>query len=350
MHAQAGTYVPLLVDQILTHNAEAERVNAVGVGKVDRKPLPLKGMAIGNGVVGSDVGNLAPFFNFEWFHGHGQFSEKTYHQTVRDCCGSEICTVETFMKGRGGAACYSNWTKEVAGYYQYNLYDTCNHSGGFRRHALQRQLEQERQQRFEHATELDADLYRRGLSGGLPQQLVNAGWMGTETGDGHPLPLRNLAYPCGGEQAMDVYFSLPQVKAALHVPHDAVFYDSDGMGAQYKYGSKDQRPWYKAVVPRDKLRVLVYSGDTDTCVNTLWSEWWTSELGFSEIESWRGWTMDNETAMAGYVTRYEHSFDFLTVRGAGHMVPQMKPAASLEMIGKWLANEPWLRYNFSRHP
>ena len=32
------------------------------------------------------------------------------------------------------------------------------------------------------------------------------------------------------------------------------------------------------------------------------------------------------------------------------MVPQMKPAASLEMIGKWLVNEPWLQYNFSRHP
>jgi carboxypeptidase C (cathepsin A) len=38
------------------------------------------------------------------------------------------------------------------------------------------------------------------------------------------------------------------------------------------------------------------------------------------------------------------------VRGAGHMVPQMKPAASLEMIGKWLADEPWLQYNYSRHP
>lgn len=125
---------------------------------------------------------------------------------------------------------------------QYNLYDTCNHTGGFRRHALRRQLEQRRQ----HLTEDkdDADSYSRGkslswlsrclgamslchgeilrvsicmalskhtilcqpgLSGGLPEQLVNAGWTGREPGDGHPLPLRNLAYPCGGEQAMDMY-------------------------------------------------------------------------------------------------------------------------------------------------
>ena len=103
-----------------------------------------------------------------------------------------------------------------------------------------------------------------------------------------------------------------------------MFYDSDGMGAQYTYGSKDQRPWYKDVIARNKLRILIYSGDTDTCVNTLWSQWWTSELGIPEQESWRGWTMDNETAMAGYVTRYANDFDFLTVRGAGHMVPQMQ--------------------------
>ena len=58
-------------------------------------------------------------------------AEKTYRQTVRDCCGADYCTVETFMKGNGGPPCYTNWTREVAGYYQYNLYDTCNHTGGF---------------------------------------------------------------------------------------------------------------------------------------------------------------------------------------------------------------------------
>ena len=56
-----------------------------------------------------------------------------------------------------------------------------------------------------------------------------------------------------------------------------------------------QRPWYEKVIPEDKLRILVYSGDADTCVNTLWSQWWTSGLqGLKEIEPWRGWTTDNE--------------------------------------------------------
>jgi hypothetical protein len=49
---------------------------------------------------------------------------------------------------------------------------------------------------------------------------------------------------------------------------------------------------------------------------------------------------------AAQVTRYAHGFDFLTVRGAGHMVPQMKPAAALEMIGRWL--QPWAFESFRR--
>jgi len=28
----------------------------------------------------------------------------------------------------------------------------------------------------------------------------------------------------------------------------------------------------------------------------------------------------------------------------------MKPAAALEMMSRWLRHEPWLQYNFSRHP
>ena len=43
--------------------------------------------------------------------------------------------------------------------------------------------------------------------------------------------------------------------------------------------------------------------------------------------------------MAGYVTRYAGDFDFLTVRGSGHMVPQFRPRAALTMITHVLRNE-----------
>ena len=36
--------------------------------------------------------------------------------------------------------------------------------------------------------------------------------------------------------------------------------------------------------------------------------------------------------MGGYATRYANDFDFLTIRGAGHMVPEYKPEAAFVMM------------------
>jgi hypothetical protein len=33
--------------------------------------------------------------------------------------------------------------------------------------------------------------------------------------------------------------------------------------------------------------------------------------------------------MGGYITRYENNFDFVTVRGAGHIVPRDRPNVTL---------------------
>ena len=48
--------------------------------------------------------------------------------------------------------------------------------------------------------------------------------------------------------------------------------------------------------------------------------------------------------MGGYVTRYDGNFDFLTIRGSGHMVPQYKPAAAFRFISQWLADKEFGRY------
>ena len=48
--------------------------------------------------------------------------------------------------------------------------------------------------------------------------------------------------------------------------------------------------------------------------------------------------------LAGYVTTYNagtHNFTFLTVHGAGHLVPQHKPVQALAMLKRFLANQPF---------
>ena len=101
------------------------------------------------------------------------------------------------------------------------------------------------------------------------------------------------------------------------------------------------------------VRVLIYFGDADAGVPYNGGEKWTSQLGLPELEPWRPWTLDGGAMMAGYVTRYEtpHGFDFVTVRGAGHMVPQFKPREAFALLSFFLNGEAYPRYNGSSlHP
>lgn len=45
----------------------------------------------------------------------------------------------------------------------------------------------------------------------------------------------------------------------------------------------------------------------------------------------RATELQNLRKMGGYVTRYVNDFDFVTIRGAGHMVPEYKPEAAFVM-------------------
>ena len=148
--------------------------------------------------------------------------------------------------------------------------------------------------------------------------------------------------PCDGASMQSIYLSLPAVKDSLHVPQDAVFFQTDnGVGFVYHHDVDDIASFYREVINDRKLRVLVYNGDTDPCINAFQAQNWTSGMGFKETQSWRPWTIDGCQRMGGAVTRYEGGFDFLTIRGSGHMVPEFKPQASLEFLSRFLNNEDY---------
>ena len=49
--------------------------------------------------------------------------------------------------------------------------------------------------------------------------------------------------------------------------------------------------------------------------------------------------------MGGYVTRYKERFDFLTIRGSGHMVPQYRPEPAFQFLQSWLAGDDFKAYD-----
>ena len=88
--------------------------------------------------------------------------------------------------------------------------------------------------------------------------------------------------------------------------------------------------------------VIPYS---NSLIGSFVAQNWTSHVGLEETQPWRSWTLDSCLKMGGYVTRYEGNFDFVTIRGAGHMVPTYKPDAAFEMFRTWIENDDFKRYD-----
>jgi len=134
------------------------------------------------------------------------------------------------------------------------------------------------------------------------------------------------------------WFNHTSVRQALHI--DSVNLQSWGLcyGIDYRFGHGSllgQYPeWAKA------LRILVYSGDVDGCVPHVFTEQWTTALGFPIKTPFRPWTLNDQ--VMGYAITFDvNGFTFLTVKGAGHMVPQTRPPAALAMFTRFIQNQPY---------
>jgi carboxypeptidase C (cathepsin A) len=306
----AGVYVPMLAREILSH----------GGGLAAQ----LKGLAVGDGCV-NGLGCLphrGPFFSVEFYRGHGQFSDKTYRKIKAVCPESEL------LDGVTTKECKEALDKmdEEKGYnFAYNLYDECYDFALSKPQLWHEQLGygpptvRQRQRRHDESQ-----------SGPLPSGYQQWHMDGS---------------PCGGTDVLPYWVNASAVKKALHVAEDAHFFTGDnGVGFTYKGTEPDVTHWYKEIAESKKLRVLIYNGDADPGLNSLVGENWTAGLGLEEKEAWRPWTRDGKIKMGGYVTRYEGDFDFLTIRGSGHMVPEYKPEAAFVFLQHFLNNEEYPRY------
>lgn len=273
--------------------------------------------------MGGDWGG--PYYEIEFFHGHGQFSDKTYPRIQAKCSLKEL------LEGVTDAGCKSEldqMDKERGYSFEYNLYDEC----------------------------YDFDLLRLGPSSwDAPRPHFGAPRRPQQIPQTMPRNLNSVAKaehyvthhmdgaPCGGTAVLPKWANTTLVRRALHVQEDALFFDADGWD-MYDSTEPELVPFYKEVAEQTQLRILVYNGDTDPGLNSFRAENWTQAIGLPERESWRPWTLDGKIRMGGYVTRYHHDLDYLTIRGSGHMVPEYKPEAAFTFLKSWLANEDFPRY------
>jgi len=279
----AGVYVPTLAIQILKNAPE----------------IKLKGIAVGNGVVGA-AGQDGTRLSVEYLHGHALYSQSTYKNIMANC--------PDFRNPSATCRGYLNDMRNQVGHVNiYDVFGPC----------INRDFPQSNKEQ---------PILRRPLEEGEENILLGP----------------NGPDACLDAGAATTYLNRPEVKAALHVP--AAFDRTVQKWVlctsklQYSRIQPSLLPDYRDfLIP--KIRVLIYNGDGDACVPYNGNEEWTSGLGIPATSAWHAWTIDRQ--VQGYATTYQSNFAFVTIKGAGHMVPQTHPKAGLEMFNRFLDNKAW---------
>jgi carboxypeptidase C (cathepsin A) len=140
----------------------------------------------------------------------------------------------------------------------------------------------------------------------------------------------------------DKYLNSAAVKKALGVDEDAEWQECNMYVNAAFYGDF-MRDFSTKLVPllEDNIRVMIYAGDQDLICNWLGNRRWVDALEWSGSQGWsqaqdKPWKVGGK--QVGEVTSFE-TLSFVKVYGAGHMVPMDQPAASLDMINRFMYNK-----------
>jgi len=132
------------------------------------------------------------------------------------------------------------------------------------------------------------------------------------------------------------YMDNAQVRAALHLSNSTLRTWGECYGISYSSNLRTLIPTYPKLIAN--MNVVIYSGDADACVPWNGSYNWTMNLGLKETLPWRPWsvTADGRAWTAGFVTQWGANFTFITIKHAGHMVPQFEPEAGFAFYAAFL--------------
>eukprot|EP00358_Blepharisma_japonicum_P002525 CAMPEP_0202945448 /NCGR_PEP_ID=MMETSP1395-20130829/6474_1 /ASSEMBLY_ACC=CAM_ASM_000871 /TAXON_ID=5961 /ORGANISM="Blepharisma japonicum, Strain Stock R1072" /LENGTH=320 /DNA_ID=CAMNT_0049645489 /DNA_START=385 /DNA_END=1347 /DNA_ORIENTATION=+ len=272
----AGIYVPTLAYNVLMYNNYSPH-----------NSINLKGIAVGNGCTDWNVDTTPAFMQLAWTH--ALIGYEWYDKLVADCDNLNEWSSE---------ACQND-----VGYIEgvllnniniYDVYGTCIYHNG-----TQAQLDNNRYLKFV----LDMN------------------------------PNMGIIPPCCAWEGAYNYFQNATVKAAFNIPNtvqDWTFCQDLNYQDDYLHGSIFVYPF----LIRSGLRIMVYSGDVDGSVPFIGTRQWINSLNLDVKQPYASWYVDEQ--VAGYYIEYE-GLTWVTVKGAGHMVPQWKRPQAWHMVNSWLS-------------
>ncbi|CAG9322916.1 unnamed protein product [Blepharisma stoltei] len=272
----AGIYVPTLAYNVLMYNNYSPH-----------NSINLKGIAVGNGITDWNVDSTPAFMKLAWTH--ALIGYEWYEKLVADCdnlndWSSEACNNDVYYIE---ATLLNNINI-------YDVYGPCIYHN-----STQAQLDNNRYLKF------------------VLDQNPNLG----------------IIPPCCAWQGAYEYLQSQAVRTAFNIPNSVqqwTFCVNLDYQDDYLHGSVYIYPY----LIRAGLRILVYSGDVDGSVPFIGTREWINSLNLDVKQSYASWYVDEQ--VAGYYIEYE-GLTWVTVKGAGHMVPQWKRPQAWHMINSFLS-------------
>lgn len=144
----------------------------------------------------------------------------------------------------------------------------------------------------------------------------------------------NTYDPCVDYHVVD-YLNRGDVQKALHANVTGIPYSwspcSDAL-TSWVDSVASTLPDIKALA-KAGLRVWVFSGDTDDRVPVTSTRYALRKLGLATVKEWRQWFTNDQ--VGGYTVVYD-GLTLVTIRGAGHMVPMIKPVQASQLFAHFL--------------
>ena len=297
-----GIYVPTLVQEIL-----------------NRKVLSrsLAGMIIGNGVSAQctkDKGIGCRTYV------EGNLKMALYHDVINQSFydqGVAACSDESSVQCLRHQNMFFQFTQHVN---VYNVYETC--------------VEEPRRW-WEHVPSLKLRLEARARQMGYTS--IEHYFAAQDRTD-PPHPDGRLP-PCVDVSGLTYYLGRADVREALHVPFNFTWAICSDI--RYTHSVSEVAPIYQKMRELN-LSILVYNGNVDAAVSHTYVEYWMDHgLGFPVTRAFHPWTYDDpiDGKQRGGSAVQRGNLWYVTVHGSGHMVPQDRPQASIDMLRRFLWEE-----------
>ncbi|XP_069099611.1 lysosomal protective protein-like [Pleurodeles waltl] len=153
-----------------------------------------------------------------------------------------------------------------------------------------------------------------------------------------------LDLPCVNSTASRIYLNNPYVRKALHISPEAPWWEVYSLQVSQGYTTlvESLEKQYLKLLNARKYRILIYNGDVDLQCNFLGDQWFVEGLHQKVQVNRRMWKYDdgNGLQVGGFVKEFPN-ISFLTVKGAGHMVPIDKPKAAFTVFSRFIKKQPF---------